>query len=261
MNSVRVMSFNLRGAHFEDGEHRWERRAQLTAQLIRRYAPDLIGFQEFEEENLLFYREHLGEYDFELGPHYNDSPPHQHPAIAWSPDRLRLTAGGGFWLSETPDRHSQSWGTECTRAAHWAIFQDIADGRCFVHLNTHLDHISEPARLGGAQLIASSLPLIRDALPAIITGDFNCVPCSPAHAALVAAGYRDTDDINPPSGPQPTFHGFLGPAYTPLYHSDKDRIDWVLADGFTPSRSQIIRDAEPPRYPSDHYPVIADLSW
>lgn len=44
---VHVMSFNVRGAsHMGDGVNVWERRAA-----IRRYEPDLIGFQEFHHGN------------------------------------------------------------------------------------------------------------------------------------------------------------------------------------------------------------------
>jgi len=41
------------------------------------------------------------------------------------------------------------------------------------------------------------------------------------------------------------------------------RIDWILTlDGSSSIRTQnylVARDQEPPVYPSDHYPVVADL--
>ncbi|HRF98947.1 MAG TPA: hypothetical protein PLZ51_27240, partial [Aggregatilineales bacterium] len=57
-----------------------------------------------------------------------------------------------------------------------------------------------------------------------------------------------------------TFHNFLGEAYPPL----AVRIDWILVGGgtkqFTTHSCDIIRDAEPPIFPSDHYPILAELS-
>ena len=71
----------------------------------------------------------------------------------WNPARLRPVDSGGFWLSETPDAHSRSWETDYIRSAQWIRFRDLALGAEFVHVNTHLDHRSELARVEGSRLI------------------------------------------------------------------------------------------------------------
>ena len=65
------------------------------------------------------------------------------------------------------------------------------------------------------------------------------------------------------SGVEQTFHDFAGPGYTTT-DIDHDRIDWiVLRDPdhrLRPMAYTAIGDAEPPRYPSDHYPVLVQLA-
>ena len=57
---VRVMSFNVRGAsHRSDGANLWEKRAAMNIETIRRYGPDVIGFQECHNENPAFQIEPL----------------------------------------------------------------------------------------------------------------------------------------------------------------------------------------------------------
>ena len=255
------MSFNVRGARFQDGLNIWPNRADLNAAVIRRHAPDLIGFQEFDVIHLEFYRERLPEYDSVLGPGYNNRAPFQYPAILFRSDRLRLLDSGGFWLSTTPEVHSAAWDTDCIRSAAWARFAiGDTDGE-LLHLNTHLDHISEQARVEGARLIAARLQsLWAGGLPTVVTGDFNCPPGSAAHRALLETGLADTYAILHGSAPVMTFHGFKGRDFAPQSHDALDRIDWVLTRGVRPLAHTVIEDAEPPLYPSDHYPVLAELA-
>jgi hypothetical protein len=60
-----------------------------------------------------------------------------------------------------------------------------------------------------------------------------------------------------------TFHGFEGARYWPARHHMAGRIDWILTlDGAHPVRTLtclIARDQAPSMYPSDHYPVVADV--
>jgi hypothetical protein len=63
------MSFNVRGAsHKRDGVNLWEQRAGMNVETIKRYGPDLIGFQEFQNENLAVYERELPGYTRLLGP-------------------------------------------------------------------------------------------------------------------------------------------------------------------------------------------------
>ncbi len=176
--ALRVMTFNIRGFyHPDDGANEWQHRESLHFETIRRCAPDLIGLQEAQTGNLKAYHRELPGYHWMAWPEYGDAPPHEWPAIYWRPDRLRPIDSGGFWLSETPERHSGSWDTDCIRSAAWVKFRCVATGATIVHVNTHLDHRSELARVNGAALIIARLDeLQRDGAAAVVTGDFNTVP-------------------------------------------------------------------------------------
>ncbi len=251
------MSFNIRGALYDDGVNSWVHRSPLNISLIRDHAPDILGVQELHLANLTVYLKALPEYSFFIGPPYNNRQPFQYPTIFWKHEELHLVSCGGFWLSETPDRHSAAWDTDCVRSTAWVRLIWQKTGFEFLHINTHLDHISEPARQNGAELIVRQ---IDSHLPAILTGDFNCLPGSPVYHTFRDHGFNDTYEQAGHSGPAFTFHNFEGIDFRPRT-DDFDRIDWILTrdwgknmplDGFS-----IIKDAAPPLYPSDHYPIMA----
>jgi endonuclease/exonuclease/phosphatase family metal-dependent hydrolase len=148
-----------------------------------------------------------------------------------------------------------------------------------VHLNTHLDHIGEQARVESVRLLLRRLPDPRGVdLPVILTGDFNCNPWSPGYRVHVESTFTDVsyhilraygfaDTFLAVGGEDSvasfTFHGFEGARYWAARHHMAGRIDWILTlDGVRPVQPLtrlIAHDQEPPVFPSDHYPVVADI--
>jgi hypothetical protein len=60
---MRIMSFNVRGAYWvNDGVNHWPKRADLNSATIRKYTPDVIGFQEFQQGNHEYYQTALAEF-------------------------------------------------------------------------------------------------------------------------------------------------------------------------------------------------------
>jgi endonuclease/exonuclease/phosphatase family metal-dependent hydrolase len=272
------MSFNIRGAdHPQDGANQWHLRSALNVAAIRQHAPDLIGFQELQSGNLSTYQVELRDYHYILG---NDASEHsEHPSIFWKPSTLDLLDTGGFWISETPEVYSGSWNTDCVRAATWARFQEKSSGVEFLHLNTHLDHRSDWARTEGCRLLVRRIGDLRlNNLPAILSGDFNCNACQPPqdgdadladknYRFLISSGFVDTYLAagNRDSVHTNTFHGFVGGQFVPDPPGSVVRIDWLLtldgAQRFQVSSATIIRDNAAPIYPSDHYPIMAELDF
>ncbi len=200
-----------------------------------------------------------------MGPEYQNQRPHAFNAIYWDPLRLKMLDAGGFWLSATPERFSASWGTRQIRSANWVRFRLLSSGTEILHLNCHLDHVSEPARARASELITHHLPKLGgDSVPVVLTGDFNCDPGSEAYRTFVHAGFADAHLVAG-GGQENTFHRFRGEGFEPKDPDRQVRIDWILVRGGPRSRWAVrrcatIRDAEPPLYPSDHYPVLAHLS-
>ena len=281
MPRLRVMTFNIANAidTEDDGDNAWERRAPLSVATIKRYAPDVIGFQQCDEGNLATYRTELAVYRYVLGPAADGPDLYAYNAIAYAPDRVELLDAGGCYLSETPETWSLGWDAADVRALAWARLRALQDGGEFLHLNTQLDHIGERARVESVRLLLRRLPDLRGGgLPVILTGDFNCNPWSPGYRVHVETTFTDVsyhvlraygfaDTFLAVGGEDSvasfTFHGFEGARCWAAQHHMAGRIDWILTlDGSRPVRPLtclIAHDQEPPVFPSDHYPVVADL--
>lgn len=270
---LRVMTFNVRGSAYPDGANAWEKRAAANVEAIKRCSPALIGLQEAQDGNLKTYRERLQGYTQVPGPEYGDDRLRSFNAILFDPARLELLDPGGFWLSETPDVYSGSWGTTVVRSVNVALFALRGTDARLLHLNTHLDHKSEPARRKGGELVLrkaeETLERARNGTPVLLTGDFNCRPGTPTYGAFAGAGFADAHLLaaeQADGGPANTFHAFKGPRYRdPRPHLGPRRIDWILLKD--PQQSFRVATCKTPRaggegsgtYPSDHYPVVADL--
>jgi endonuclease/exonuclease/phosphatase family metal-dependent hydrolase len=269
---IRVMSFNVRGSFRDQGTpNAWGARAALNVGTIVRCAPDVVGFQEVQSGNLKTYGEALPRYDRLPGPEYGNRARPNLNAIFFDGERLRLHDAGGFWLSETPERHSSSWGSKAVRSANWAYFELHGYGPSFLHLNTHLDHVSAAARREGGRLIlrrvAELLDHYGESTPVVVTGDFNCRPGTPTYRNFMEAGFVDTylAGEEEEGVAAHTFHGFRGSRYKDVRPGlGPRRIDWILlrdpAQRLRALRHSIARDHDGETYPSDHYPVLTDLA-
>ena len=267
------MSFNVRGSFHDKLERNaWRNRAALNVATIERYAPDVIGLQESQRGNLAAYRKRLPRFTHIPGPKYGNTVPHDFNTILFDPERLEPLDSGGFWLSETPARHSRGWQARVARCATWALFVLQGTDLRILHMNTHLDHVSALARREGSKLIVEKAAEVSDRAAGdrviILTGDFNARPGSRTYKNLVEAGFVDTYHAvgNEDDEAANTFHAFRGASYRDA-HPDQGprRIDWILLQdpkGHLRIEShKIIHDADESSglYPSDHYPILADF--
>ncbi len=293
MSRFRVMTFNIRGSEHADGVNNWANRSELNVEVIRRAAPHIISFQEYQPGNQLTYDRHLLSYEYEIGPAFareSETQPY-HCAIYWHRERFERLDSGTFYLSTTPDVYSLDWGIGHGRGVHWLILRDNRDAIEFVFANTHLPHDSEEGRIRGARLITKKLSEIsQNRLPVIIAADFNSRPTiyqeswrnllsedeiklldeswhwfgyrNNANEIFKAAGFTDTF-IAGGNKDEPcvtTVHSYMQSAALLALNF---RIDWILtqANGkeIRCESCEIITHAHPPLFPSDHYPVIADI--
>ena len=257
---VRVMSYNIRLDLKSDGENRWERRRDQFIGQIDLMHPQILGLQEVVPGQKRDLEKALHSYEF-LGVARDDGKERgEFSNLAILRSAFRVRSSGTFWLSETPDRPSKGWDAAFPRIATWARLARSSDGRRFLVLNTHLDHMGVIAQLQAARQIAGFIAANRrDDEAVIMTGDLNSAPDSPALAALTkgSAELRDSrqDSIAPALGPEGTFNAFNALPLT------SRRIDYILHD----NRLRTVRHAtlawhgEENRVASDHFPVIADL--
>ena len=252
--TLRVMSFNVRLPIAQDGPNDWPRRRELLAEAIRQTRPDVAGLQELKRVQADYLAAQLPDYAW-FGRDRRGDGSDEYMGIFYRRDRLRVVEQGDFWLSDTPDvPGSISWGHPYPRMVTWGLFETVSDGRRFYLLNTHFPYRAEDvaARMRGAAAIAGRVAALPADAPLILMGDFNTAPDSSVYAFLTQS-LTDARSASDVKGPEATFHAFTGKA--------DGRIDWILARGFRPVRFHTDDTNSEGRYPSDHFPVIADLDF
>lgn len=252
--TLRIMSFNVRYGSADDGPDSWVNRRDILIDTIRAEHPDVIGTQELLKDQADYIVAKLPDHVW-FGVDRRGGHGDEHMGVFYRRDRLKLVEHGNFWLSDTPAvPGSISWGHPLPRMVTWGVFE-TRDGKRFRLLNTHFPYRAEDdlPREKGARLIADYLRQPDHAGPVIVTGDFNTGIGSKAHAILTKA-VADAWQTTAHSGPAGTFHGFKGVP-------GADRIDWILSRGFRVERVATLTTNRDGRYPSDHFPVVADFSF
>ncbi len=258
-DDLKVMSFNIRYGTANDGKDAWPLRKELVLKTIQDYAPDLLGTQETLPMQAEYLREKMPDYEY-LGWSRDSSDNGEQCGILFRRERFEVIQSGQFWLSETPDeKYSKSWDSSLPRVVTWCHLKDRKNGnRELVFANTHFDHRGETARQESAKLIRRRIAEHVAALPIILTGDFNCGDESVAFKELTGDKFL-TDTYrslhSEKSATDGTFHGFSGKA-------GDARIDWIMTTKhFGAKAAAIMHDHDGVRYPSDHFPVSAELKW
>ncbi|MBE0536025.1 MAG: endonuclease/exonuclease/phosphatase family protein [Phycisphaerae bacterium] len=260
-----VMSFNIRYGTANDGEDRWANRRQMVCDVIAEHRPDVLGLQEalkFQIDEIMaavpgYVLVGVGREDGKEKGEYS--------CILYRSDRLEVKENGTFWLSDTPDvPGSITWGNACTRVCSWGRFIDRATGGAFYVYNTHLDHVSQPAREKGSAQVARHIAEKAKGAPYILTGDFNAGEDNrairylkgeqPLDGQKVGVLFRDAFRIvHPDEKVVGTFNGFKG-------RTDGAKIDYIfIGSGWNVRDAAIVRTHVDGRYPSDHFPLTARL--
>lgn len=240
------MSLNLRFGLADDGDNSWELRKQAYPELIRDLAGDFVCVQEANDFQADFLGQLLQGYAC-LGA-WGPAPENWQNNLVFAKNEWQLLAQRHLFLSRTPDRKSKLEKSTWPRQFTLGLFKQ--DNRRVLVATTHFDFLSS-VQVTSARLINGFFSGYPDDIPMILTGDFNCLPGSKAHTVLTGSGFRDAF-----AGQQGfTFHGFTG----------EDRggpIDWILyRGGLTASRARVITSQFSCRYPSDHFPVVADFMF
>ncbi|MBW8350994.1 endonuclease/exonuclease/phosphatase family protein [Bacillus sp. IITD106] len=253
---IKAMTFNVRNKNNNDSSpHTWDERVPTIRKLINREKPDIIGAQEVLYTQLQDLKNNLPNYNW-IGGNRG-----KYSAIFYKEKDYNVLEYDHFWLSDTPEViGSKSWGNKIPRMVTWAKFLDKKSNKPFYFVNTHLDHQSANARKKSAELILKAIKEFDPELPVILTGDFNAGPDSRPHQILTSDGEFDDlwetakTRINEDLG---TFNGFDDPTG----EGPDKRIDWILGKGnLTTNEIEIVNYQKNGQFPSDHFPVLADIS-
>lgn len=173
-SSHALMSEKIRGAHLME--------------IIDKYQPSSIGFQEATNTWMNYLRTNMAERNYAyVGVGRDDGQDtvgktgsgNEFSAIFYRSDLFDKLEGGTFWLSNTPDTISgRAWGAGNTRICTYVVLKNKQTGTIYAHFNTHLDHVSTQARENGALLIISRINMTLAKygnIGIVATGDFNDV--------------------------------------------------------------------------------------
>ncbi len=261
LHPVRIMTFNIRLNTPVDGLNAWPYRKDPAAGMIRFHHADIAGVQEALAGQVHDLAERLPEYGW-IGVGRDDGKEAgEFMAVFYLKNRFRVLKDSTFWLSEHPDRPGRGWDAACNRVVTCGRFEDLQTGKIFYLFNTHFDHRGETARRESAKLLLSAVRKIAGGSDAVVTGDFNAAPemipiqiVTGHHDSSQAAFLVDskTVSIHPHQGPSGTFTGFQ--------QAEDEPIDYIfITRGVTVLNHATLSDQFDGRFPSDHYPVLAEV--
>lgn len=236
----------------------WERRKGPLDATFKAIAADIVAFQEMES----FGGGHASEVNLALdwllerNPGYEAAAvgdPRAFPStqpILYRKDRFSLVDQGWYFFSETPEvLYSRTFNGSYPAFASWAVLRESDTGRDLRVVNVHFDYRSRTNRLRSAGLVAErTAPLVAEGEALVLVGDLNAWHGTRTMRTLAAAGVE-----------------FL-PVRGSTYHFDRGLnllgpIDHLaLGPGLVPAGDPVVvRERFGQAWPSDHYPVVADV--
>lgn len=255
---LRVMTFNIRLDLESDGDNRWSNRETDVCNMLRYYAPDLLGMQEVVPRQLADLKRELTDYAVVGVGRDDGKAAGEHCPIFFRASRFELLAHGDFALNESPEVFGlKGWDASYNRMATWVVVRDRQSGRKLAYVNTHLDNDGATARREGIRLVVAMMARKAPGVPLVVTGDFNCAPSDGLFDILHNEGMESVHVLaRVKYGPEWTFHDF---GRLPIAH--RDMLDYVVVGKtFRVDRYRVVADKPDHHYLSDHCPVMVDLT-
>lgn len=255
-DSIRVVSYNVKNA--ASNLETFDQRKHVIVNQLIAYDPDVIGLQEADYDWMSEYTglpALLEEYSYVGVGREDGDVQGEFAPIFYKTDSYTVIDSRTFWLSETPDDVSIGWDASTYRIVTWVTLEDNQTNEQFTHYNTHFDHIGEESQLHSAELLVEVVE--ENALPFIITGDFNVLQGSDAYDVIV-----DSEEINDSkkTAEDSMSHGTVN-WFLPINVWLIPPIDFVftsnmvVVDTYRVDNTYWFDDVPV----SDHYPVIVDF--
>lgn len=251
-SQIKMMSYNLRCISPTDwGKKAWFYRANLVIDDIENEKPGIIGFQESTKWHYKYLVDTLKGYDSVI--EYRDEAFNSEGCpIFYNTSLYELVDKGSFWLSETPEVMSKSWGAQYNRVCSYVILTDKASGEDFVVFNTHLSHVSDEARINGIKVVLDKIAEF-GSLPAVIMGDFNALEGSVTYNS-VTENFLDAKKVAEKTSDSHTYQNWGNP-------EKFQRIDYFMVSktGFKINSYDVLSGVHDGVYSSDHCPIVLEV--
>lgn len=255
---MRVMSFNLRSDFVLDFNNRWDKRKHVVYEIIDKYNCDIIGVQEVTNKMYGDIISNIKNYNI-IGSARSKKLFSERNNL-FIEKKHTILEHNTFWLSKSPDKvGSQIWYSLYPRICTTAVVELRNDEKVRVY-NTHLDCLLPQARDFGLKKLGQFIEKNRkeENLPVIVMGDFNATPNSTIIKKFAAGEYNTNrfvavQEVKKELYSKSTMSSFKG--------KEKGmHIDYIfVSEDLEIVDVDIIKDNTDGQYPSDHYPLIADI--
>lgn len=256
---INLATYNVRLQTTTDTGNLWVQRAPNVIALIKFHQFDIFGTQEGFRNQLTDIQNGLPGFEFYGVGRDDGRDQGEHSAIFYKRDRFTLVRNGDFWLSQTPDQPSKGWdATCCNRLCSWVYLTDKLTGRNFYVFNAHFDHQGTVARIESSKLILQRIASIAGNEPVVFCGDLNGDQQSEWYRNFQSSGVlKDAfRQVNFPYANNGTFNGFGRTLESTAI------IDHIfVSNHFLVNRWGILSDSYHGKFPSDHFPVVAELTF
>ena len=253
---IKVMSCNLRYRTEKDGANCFDYRLPKLLEMIRKEAPDVIGFQEATDEMRKALADGLTDYVL-LGHGREKNYTGEGTPIAYKKERFVLHALRQEWLSITPSVPATKLRcldqSGCPRMYCCVELADCESGELFAFYNVHLDHMGKKAQSAETMMLYQRIA--EDNLPYALTGDFNAYPESDT-VRMILSTEDSLGTVDATSEIKGTLHCFL---MDRINSGEMSKIDYIFTNMPTdPARSYAVADDDSCGcFYSDHLAVCA----
>ena len=255
---IHVASFNIHYIVPNSKKEDWDDRKFAVRDVIVAMQADIIAFQEMETftgghfngKNLQldWVQEHFP--NMEAGAYGDPSSFPITQPILFDRRKFTLIDQGFLFFSETPDViYSRQWDGRYPYFSTWVELKQIDTGLSFIVVNLHNDFKNRSNRLASSRVVIDNLKTKLMSTPSILLGDFNAPKSFKEVTLFSEVGLT-------PLKPDGSTNRILGMRLLPA-------IDHILvSDGWeSPTQIQRWRKKYEGVYPSDHFPISAELHW
>lgn len=245
--TMNVMTWNIQNKNADA----WPLRRISLKAVLDNATPEVLGVQEAWIEQVTHLRKVLPGHDYAGVGRDDGKRQGEQCGIFYDGRRLDLLETSTFWLSDTPDRPSVTWGHEHVRICTWCRLRDTEREQRFFVFNTHLPLVAD-GRAKAARLIVEQIGNVACGEPTLLLGDFNSMPGSVPWSVIQNAGFVSAETAAGGTAHSPTHHrrGVPGACIDAIFVTG----EWRVSD------FRVITGKGVEVYPSDHFPVEAKVT-
>ncbi len=248
---IKVVTFNIRVACAESNpDNNWIARLPRIIARLRKWKPDLIGFQEATLAQYDDLAAALSGYGSTFTA--RDGGEGEGTPVFYLKEKFTVLDSGGVYLNEHPSLPGIGWDAAYPRVCSFVRLALVRSGKTLAYYNTHLDNKGALAQKNGLYEIEKLIRTERGC-GVILSGDFNVGEDSEVYR-LSASVLNDVKYCAACCVKGGTYHGYGAIPFS----ENVSPIDYIFISRDFKAVSYSV-DAYEGDWASDHFAVIAEL--